>query len=163
KLHGVNGSREILVNASGRSVEKQGAFVPDLRTHAPTAGEDIVLAMDLKVQRTAEEAFAGHRGAVVPIDPRSRAEIPMNTRPGFDPNLFGRGITRDEYSALKEDIDTPLLDRAIRGVYPPGSTVKPVLALAGLAYHLVDPNQPRFCAGQFHLPGSSHLYRESIK
>src|SRR5215470_4449811 len=163
KLHGVNGSREILVNAQGRSVEKQGAFVPDLRTHAPSAGEDIVLAMDLKVQRTAEEAFAGHRGALVAIDPNNGDVIAMTSRPGFDPNLFGRGITRTEYTELKEDIDTPLLDRAIRGVYPPGSTVKPVLALAGLAYHLVDPNQPKFCAGQFHLPGSAHLYRESIK
>ncbi len=160
KLHGVNGSREILVNAQGRSVEKQGAFVPDLRTHAPTAGDDIVLAMDLKVQRTAEEAFAGRRGALVAIDPNNGDVIAMTSRPGFDPNLFGRGITRAEYNGLKDDIDTPLLDRALRGVYPPGSTVKPVLALAGLAYHLVDPDQSRFCAGQFHLPGSSHLYRE---
>jgi penicillin-binding protein 2 len=160
KLHGTNGSREILVNASGRSVEKQGAFIPNLRTHAPTAGEDIVLAMDLKVQRAAEDALAGRRGAVVAIDPNNGDVIAMTSRPGFDPNLFGRGITRAEYGSLKDDIDTPLLDRAMRGVYPPGSTVKPVIALAGLAYHLVDPDQTKFCAGQFHLPGSAHLYRE---
>jgi len=160
KLHGVNGSREILVNAQGRSVDKQGAFIPTLRTHAPTAGDDIVLAMDLKVQRTAEEALAGRRGALVAIDPNNGDVIAMTSRPGFDPNLFGRGITRDEYTALKDDIDTPLLDRAMRGVYPPGSTVKPVIALAGLAYHVVDPDQTKFCAGQFHLPGSAHLYRE---
>lgn len=160
KLHGVNGSREILVNAQGRSVDKQGAFVPSLRTHAPTAGDDIILAMDLKVQRTAEEALAGRRGALVAIDPNNGDVIAMTSRPGFDPNLFGRGITRAEYTALKDDIDTPLLDRAMRGVYPPGSTVKPVIALAGLAYHLVDPEQTKFCAGQFHLPGSAHLYRE---
>jgi penicillin-binding protein 2 len=160
KLHGVNGSREILVNAQGRSVDKQGAFIPSLRTHAPTAGDDIVLAMDLKVQRTAEEALAGRRGAVVAIDPNNGDVIAMTSRPGFDPNMFGRGITRSEYGALKDDIDTPLLDRAMRGVYPPGSTVKPVIALAGLAYHLVDPDQTKFCAGQFHLPGSAHLYRE---
>jgi penicillin-binding protein 2 len=160
KLHGVNGSREILVNAQGRSVDKQGAFIPSLRTHAPVAGDDIVLAMDLKVQRTAEEALAGRRGAVVAIDPNNGDVIAMTSRPGFDPNMFGRGITRSEYGALKDDIDTPLLDRAMRGVYPPGSTVKPVIALAGLAYHLVDPDQTKFCAGQFHLPGSAHLYRE---
>jgi penicillin-binding protein 2 len=160
KLHGVNGSREILVNASGRSVDKQGAFIPTLGVHAPTAGEDMILAMDLKVQRTAEEAFAGRRGALVAIDPNNGDVIAMTSRPGFDPNLFGRGITRAEYGMLKDDIDTPLLDRAMRGIYPPGSTVKPVLALAGLAYHLVDPDQTRFCAGQFHLPGSAHLYRE---
>jgi penicillin-binding protein 2 len=116
--------------------------------------------MDLKVQRAAEDALAGRRGAVVAIDPNNGDVIAMTSRPGFDPNMFGRGITRAEYGALKDSIDTPLLDRAMRGVYPPGSTVKPVIALAGLAYHLVDPDQTRFCAGQFHLPGSAHLYRE---
>jgi penicillin-binding protein 2 len=160
KLHGLNGSRELLVNAQGRSVDKQGAFIPTLNTHAPTAGDDIVLAMDLKVQRAAEDALAGRRGAVVAIDPNNGDVIAMTSRPGFDPNMFGRGITRAEYGALKDSIDTPLLDRAMRGVYPPGSTVKPVIALAGLAYHVVDPDQTRFCAGQFHLPGSAHLYRE---
>src|ERR1700730_11835301 len=144
KLHGVNGSRELLVNAQGRSVDKQGAFIPTLNTHAPTAGD----------------ALAGRRGALVAIDPNNGDVIAMTSRPGFDPNMFGRGITRAEYGSLKDDIDTPLLDRAMRGVYPPGSTVKPVIALAGLAYHLVDPDQTRFCAGQFHLPGSAHLYRE---
>jgi penicillin-binding protein 2 len=160
KLHGVNGSREILVNASGRSVEKQGAFIPTLHTHAPTAGDDIILAMDLKTQKMAEEALNGRRGALVAIDPNNGDVIAMTSRPGFDPNMFGRGITKAEYTTLKDDIDTPLLDRAMRGVYPPGSTVKPVIALAGLAYHVVDPDQTRFCAGQFHLPGSAHLYRE---
>jgi penicillin-binding protein 2 len=160
KLHGLNGSREILVNAQGRSVDKQGAFIPTLRTHAPTAGDDIVLAMDLKTQRMAEDALNGRRGAVVAIDPNNGDVIAMTSRPGFDPNMFGRGITKAEYNSLKDDIDTPLLDRTMRGVYPPGSTVKPVIALAGLAYHVVDPDQTRFCAGQFHLPGSAHLYRE---
>ncbi len=160
KLHGTNGFREILVNAQGRSVEKQGAFIPTLRTHAPSAGNDIILAMDMKVQRAAEDALAGRRGAVVAIDPNNGDVLAMTSRPGFDPNLFGRGITRTEYSALSEDIDKPLLDRSIRGVYPPGSTVKPVIALAGLAYHVVDPDQTKFCAGQFHLPGSAHMYRE---
>ena len=160
KLHGANGFRELLVNAQGRSVEKQGAFIPTLRTGAPTAGKDIILALDLKVQRAAEKALAGRRGAVVALDPNNGDVIAMTSRPGFDPNMFGRGITRAEYAALSEDIDTPLLDRSMRGMYPPGSTVKPVIALAALAYHLVDPDQTRFCAGQFHLPGSAHLYRE---
>src|ERR1700761_2817416 len=126
KLHGSNGSREILVNAQGRSVEKQGAFITTLHTHAPTAGDDIILAMDLKTQKTAEDALNGRRGALVAIDPNNGDVIAMTSRPGFDPNMFGRGITRSEYSALNEDIDKPLLDRSLRGVYPPGSTVKPV-------------------------------------
>ncbi|MBV8740633.1 MAG: penicillin-binding protein 2, partial [Sinobacteraceae bacterium] len=146
--------------AQGRSVEKQGAFTPELHIHAPTAGKDIVLSIDLTVQRAAEDALAGRRGAVVAIDPNNGDVIAITSRPGFNPNLFGRGITRTEYTALNEDIDKPLLDRALRGVYPPGSTVKPVIALAGLVYHVVDPEQTRFCAGQFHLPGSSRLFRE---
>src|SRR6185312_11334551 len=80
--------------------------------------------------------------------------------PGFDPNMFGRGITSAEYRSLQEDIDRPLFNRALRGTYPPGSTVKPVIALAALTYHMVDPEQKHFCAGSFHLPGRAHIFRE---
>ncbi|HKT72459.1 MAG TPA: penicillin-binding protein 2 [Steroidobacteraceae bacterium] len=160
KLHGTNGFREILVNAQGRSVERQGAFIPNLRTKPPTAGEDAQLSIDLKVQKVAEEALAGRRGAVVAIDPNNGDIIAITSRPGFDPNTFGRGITSTEYTALQQDIDRPLFDRTLRGTYPPGSTVKPVIALAGLVYHAVDPDAHKFCAGVFHLPGSAHLYRE---
>jgi penicillin-binding protein 2 len=160
ELHGTNGSREVLVNAQGRSVERQGAFVPNLRTRSPAAGDDLLLSIDLKVQRTAEAALAGHRGAVVALDPNNGDVIALVSLPGFDPTLFGRGITSDEYNVLQNDIDRPLFDRALRGTYPPGSTVKPVIALAGLTYHVVDPLAHRYCAGSFHLPGSSFIYRE---
>jgi len=80
--------------------------------------------------------------------------------PGFDPTLFGRGITASEYGALQNDIDRPLFNRALRGTYPPGSTIKPGLALAALTYHTVDPQARKFCAGSFHLPGSAHVFRE---
>jgi len=160
QLHGTNGFREVLVNAQGRSVDKQGAFVPDLRTKAPTAGDDVLLSIDLKVQRVAEAALAGHRGAVVALDPNNGDVIALVSLPGFDPNMFGRGITSAEYSVLNTDIDRPLFNRAIRGTYPPGSTVKPVIALAALTYHMVDPEQRHYCAGSFHLPGSAHVFRE---
>jgi penicillin-binding protein 2 len=160
ELHGTNGFREVLVNAQGRSVERQGAFVPNLRTRPPAAGEDLLLSIDLKVQRTAEAALAGHRGAVVALDPNNGDVIALVSLPGFDPTLFGRGITSDEYNVLQNDIDRPLFNRALRGTYPPGSTVKPVIALAGLTYHVVDPQAHRYCAGSFHLPGSSFIYRE---
>jgi len=160
ELHGKNGFREVLVNAQGRSVERQGAFVPNLRTRAPAAGEDIVLSVDLKLQRAAEAALAGHRGAVVALDPTDGDVLALVSLPGFDPNLFARGITSAEYSALANDDDRPLFNRALRGVYPPGSTVKPALALAALTYHIIDPQAHRYCAGQFHLPGSSFIYRE---
>ena len=160
KLHGTNGSREVLVNAQGRSVDKQGAFVPNLRIQAPTSGYDVVLSLDMNVQRVAERALAGHRGAVVALDPNNGDLIALVSLPGFDPNLFGRGITSAEYTALNTDIDHPLFNRAIRGTYPPGSTVKPVIALAALTYHLVNPEERKFCGGAYHLPGSSRLFRE---
>jgi len=160
QLHGTNGFREVLVNAQGRSVERQGPFVQNLRTRAPTAGADLLLSIDLRVQRVAETALAGHRGAVVALDPNNGDVLALVSLPGFDPTMFGRGITAPEYNALAGDIDRPLFNRALRGTYPPGSTVKPVIALAGLTYHVVDPEAHRFCAGSFHLPGSSFIYRE---
>src|SRR6266478_2344448 len=83
-LHGTNGLREILVNAQGRSVERQGAFIPALRTKAPTAGDDVLLSVDLKVQRVAEQALKGHRGAVVALDPNNGDVIALASMPGFD-------------------------------------------------------------------------------
>ena len=163
QLHGTNGYREILVNAQGRSVDKQGAYVPNLRTRAPTAGQDALLSIDLNVQRVAEQALAGHRGAVVALDPNNGNVIAMVSLPGFDPNTFGRGITGAEYGALQSDIDKPLLNRAMRGTYPPGSTVKPGLALAALVNHVLDPDAKRYCPGYFMLPGSSRRYREPFK
>ncbi|MBS0378081.1 MAG: penicillin-binding protein 2 [Proteobacteria bacterium] len=160
QLHGTNGFREVLVNASGRSVDRQGAFVPELKTKAPAAGADLVLSIDLKIQRVAESALAGHRGAVVAIDPNTGDVLALASLPGFDPTLFGRGITASEYGALQNDLDKPLLNRALRGTYPPGSTIKPGLALAALTYHTVEPETRKFCAGAFHLPGSAHVFRE---
>jgi penicillin-binding protein 2 len=160
QLHGTNGFRELLVNAQGRSVERQGAFVPNLRTKAPASGDDVLLSIDLKVQRVAETALAGHRGAVVALDPNNGDILALVSLPGFDPNMFGRGITSVEYRALSNDIDRPLFNRAMRGTYPPGSTVKPVIALAALTYHMVDPEMRHYCSGSFHLQGSAHMFRE---
>jgi penicillin-binding protein 2 len=160
RLHGTNGFREVLVNAQGRSVERQGAFVPNLRTKPPTAGDDLLLSIDLKIQRVAEAALAGHRGAVVALDPNNGDVLALVSLPGFDPTLFGRGITASEYGTLQNDIDRPLFNRALRGTYPPGSTIKPGIALAGLTYHVVDPQARKYCAGSFHLPGSSRMFRE---
>ncbi len=134
--------------------------MPELKTKAPAAGVDLVLSIDLKVQRVAEGALAGHRGAVVAIDPNTGDVLALASLPGFDPTLFGRGITAAEYGALQNDIDKPLLNRALRGAYPPGSTIKPGIALAGLTYHVVDPEARKYCAGSFHLPGSSRMFRE---
>jgi penicillin-binding protein 2 len=160
ELHGTNGFREVLVNAQGRSVEKQGAFRPDLKVKAPTAGEDLLMTLDMPSQRVAEEMLKDKRGAAVAIDPQSGDVLVLVSRPAFDPNLFGRGLTRAEFQALNENIDRPLFNRALRGTYPSGSTIKPAIALAALVNHEVNPDATRFCNGVYRLPGSSRMFRE---
>jgi penicillin-binding protein 2 len=119
-----------------------------------------MLSLDMPSQRAAEEMLKDKRGALVAIDPQTGDVLALVSRPGFDPNLFGRGLTRAEFKALNDNIDHPLLNRALRGQYPSGSTIKPGLALAGLVYHDVDPNATKFCPGIWRLPGSSLAFRE---
>jgi penicillin-binding protein 2 len=160
RLHGLNGYQQILVNAQGRSVKFQGAFQPDLQASAPVPGTDLMLALDLPAQQAAETALGERRGAVVAIDPANGDILALVSHPGFDPTLFSRGLTRPEYAVLTNNEDKPLLNRALRGAYPSGSTIKPMMALAGLTYNVVDPERREFCNGTFHLPGSSRQYRE---
>jgi penicillin-binding protein 2 len=160
QLHGKPGYREILVNAAGRPVERQGDYAPELNTRAPIAGEDLILGLDMRVQRVAEEALAGKRGSVVALDPKTGDIIALVSTPGFDPNDFVRGISVAQYSALSNSIDVPLLNRALRGAYPPGSTVKPLYALAAQKYGVFTPTQIQYCPGFFQLPGSSNKYRD---
>jgi penicillin-binding protein 2 len=159
-LHGRNGYREILVNAQGRSVDRQGAYAPELRATAPTSGNDVMLSIDLPTQVVAEQALADHRGAVVAIDPSNGDVLALVSKPGFDPSVFARGVTRAEFAALNEDIDKPLFNRALRGTYPSGSTIKPVISLAALSNHMIDPQKDEFCAGVYYLPGSHLAFRE---
>ena len=174
ELHGTDGSRQILVNAAGRSVQRASDLqtidpdtgLPvrpedrDLKTINPVAGVDIMTSIDLPTQLVAEQGLIGRRGAVVAIDPNSGDVIALVSTPGFDPNPFGRGLSNAEYGALRDDIDKPLLNRALRGEYPPGSTVKPAIALAGLATGVTTPQHTKSCPGYFMLPGSSHRFRD---
>ena len=163
QLHGKPGFKEILVNAAGRPVDKQGDYTPLLNTRPPVAGDDLILGLDVRVQKVAEEALSGKRGSVVALDPRTGDIIALASTPGFDPNGFVRGLSLAEYSALQNDIDKPLLNRALRGAYPPGSTVKPLYALAAQKYGIFTPSQEEFCPGVFTLRGSSHQYRDDKK
>ena len=122
-----------------------GRICAAVTTKAPVAGEDLVLGMDARVQKVAEEALQGKRGAVVALDPKTGDVIALASTPGFDPNDFVRGLTVPEYTALSTDIDVPLLNRALRGAYPPGSTVKPLYALAGLSDGVFTPETVEFC------------------
>jgi len=159
-LRGRNGSREIMVNARGRSVDKLGTLQPTLQTRPGEPGTDLFLTLDLEVQRVAEQAVQDQRAAIVALDPNNGDVIALVSRPGFDPNLFARGLTRTEYATLNENPDRPLFNRALRGTYPPGSTIKPVVALAGLTHGIIEPDKPFYCIGYFSLPGSSHRFRD---
>jgi penicillin-binding protein 2 len=159
-LHGTTGYQQLLVNAQGRRVERVGVATPQLQRKEPVAGSDLYLAVDARLQQVAEDALAGHRAALVAIDPRNGDVLAFVSTPTFDPNGFARGLTYAEYDALANDIDVPLYDRALRGVYPPGSTIKPLVALAALQYGVRTPEERRLCRGAFQLPGSSHRYRD---
>jgi penicillin-binding protein 2 len=160
QLHGLSGYREVLVNAQGRRVETVGTTRVNLETRPPRAGNDLFVSLDMRLQHIAERSLAGHRGAVVAIDPKTGDVLTLASVPTYDPNKFTRGISTAEFATLRDDQDRPLFNRALRGTYPPGSTVKPMMALAGLEYGVVDPNASRNCHGGFSLPGSSHVYRD---
>jgi penicillin-binding protein 2 len=159
-LHGETGYQQLLVNAQGRHVERVGVKAPELVRKEPVAGDDLILAIDERLQKVAEEALGTQRGAVVAIDPSNGDILAFVSTPTFDPNGFVRGLTVAEYRALADDIDIPLYDRALRGVYPPGSTIKPFVALAALQYNVIDPKTTRLCRGFWQFPGSSHQYRD---
>lgn len=160
QLHGRNGSREVLVNAEGRSVDKLGTTETNLHSDVGTAGADLLLSIDLPSQEAAEQGLGAHRGAVVAIDPNNGDIIALASTPGFDPGGFARGLTRAEYAALTDDPNKPLINRALRGTYPSGSTIKPVIGLAGLTDKAISAEHTQFCPGTWHLPGSRLEFRE---
>ncbi|HKU13721.1 MAG TPA: penicillin-binding protein 2 [Steroidobacteraceae bacterium] len=160
ELHGRAGVQQLLVNAQGRTVERIGKDAVKLERREPVAGNDLFLTIDLKVQQVAEEALRGQRAAAVAIDPTNGDVIAFVSTPAFDPNLFARGLSRPQYLALTEDPDRPMYDRALRGVYPPGSTVKPLFAIAALESGVVTPHDTRFCRGMWSAPGYGRARRD---
>lgn len=159
-LRGRNGRREIMVNARGRSVDKAGGLEAVRETIAGDPGKDLLLTLDIEVQRVAEDLVRDQRAAIVALDPNNGDVIALVSRPGFDPNMFARGLTRAEFRTLNENPDRPLFNRALRGTYPPGSTIKPVVALAGLTHGIIEPTSSHYCVGFFSLPGSRHRFRD---
>jgi penicillin-binding protein 2 len=163
ELHGRTGYQQLLVNAQGRSVERIGREAAQLERKEPLSGNDLFLTIDQRVQQAAEEALRGHRASAVAIDPANGDVIAFVSTPGFDPNHFARGLTRPEYLALTEDPQRPMYDRALRGVYPPGSTIKPLMALAALENGIVGPHETRFCRGAWRMPGGRDRVRRDWK
>jgi len=125
ELHGQTGFERVETSAGGRAIRR-------LSSHAPTPGNTLILSIDIRLQALVEDMFGDRRGALVAIDPRSGEVLAFVSKPTFDPNLFVDGIDVDSWRELNESIDKPLLNRALRGTYPPGSTFKPFMALAAL-------------------------------
>jgi len=153
ELHGTTGVEEVEVDANGRPVRT-------LKRTPPIAGDDLRLSIDIGLQQVAEEAFGDRRGALVAIDPRNGDVLAFVSKPGYDPNLFVDGIDPVNWQELNDSPDKPLLDRPLRGAYPPGSTIKPYLALAALKSGKRTPQQTIFDPGYFQIPGQSHKFRD---
>ena len=124
-LHGQTGVEQMETSAGGRAVRR-------LASHPATPGNTVMLSIDIKLQKLVEEMYGDRRGALVAIDPKTGEVLAFVSKPTFDPNLFVEGIDTESWQALTESIDKPLLNRALRGTYPPGSTYKPFMALAAL-------------------------------
>ncbi|MES2205765.1 MAG: penicillin-binding protein 2 [Pseudomonadota bacterium] len=154
-LHGQSGFEEVEVDASGY-------IVRSIRRHPPIPGKTLHLTLDFNLQKLAEESFTSQNGALVALDPRNGEILALVSRPSFDPNLFVEGIDPQNWNILNTSEDKPLLNRAIRGAYPPGSTYKPFLALMALETHKRSPYASIADPGYFILPGSKHRFRDDV-
>ncbi|MDT0634952.1 penicillin-binding protein 2 [Spectribacter hydrogenoxidans] len=153
KLHGRPGSRLLETNAMGRAL-RELSFTP------PQPGESLYLTVDAHIQRVAYQALGNHAGSVVALDPKTGGVLAMVSKPSFEPGLFVDGISRKNYQQLLDHPFRPLFNRSLQGQYPPGSTVKPVMALAALDRNSIDPTRRVWCPGYIQLPGSDRRWRD---
>jgi len=159
QLHGITGVDAMETSASGRATRR-------LTTHPSTPGDTVRLSIDIKLQKLIEDLYGDRRGALVALDPKTGDVLAFVSKPTFDPNLFVEGIDQDNWQQLNESIDKPLLNRALRGTYPPGSTYKPFLALAALETGTRSPttliNDPGYYMFGGHRFGSPENERGGI-
>ena len=152
-LHGQPGYQHIETNAHGRVLRV-------LEKVAPVPGKNLRLYLDLDLQREAVAALGDQRGAVVVLDPLTGGVLAMVSNPSYDANLFVEGISHADYAELRGSLDKPLLNRAVQGQYPPGSTVKPLISLAALAQDFITPDTAVPDPGWYRLPGDDRRYRD---
>jgi penicillin-binding protein 2 len=151
QLHGITGVEQVETSAGGRAVRK-------LASTPATPGNTVKLSIDIKLQKLVEDLYGDRRGAMVAIDPKTGEILAFVSKPTFDPNLFVDGIDQENWQALNESIDKPLLNRALRGTYPPGSTYKPFMALAALETGKRRPEQVINDPGYFWF--GNHKFRD---
>ncbi len=152
RLHGQAGYHLVEVDAHG----KQQAVLDE---KSPIGGQDLFLGIDINLQMTAERLLKNERGAVVAIDPQNGEVLALASVPTFDPNLFINGISNKDYSELRDNPDRPLYNRALQVTYPPGSTIKPMVGVAGLADGVINPGSHVYDPGYFRLSGQKHVFR----
>ena len=152
-LHGTVGYRQVETNAEGR-------ILRTLVRTPPVPGENLYLTMDAELQSVAEQAFEGKAGAAIAIDPNNGDILAFVSQPTYDPNLFVNGIDTETYRALRDDAKQPLFNRALRGQYPPGSTLKPFVVLGGLEQGITSEHADTYCPGFYRLPGKARKYRD---
>jgi len=154
QLHGQTGYEEVERSAGGRAIRT-------LSRTAPTPGNNLILSIDIELQKVVEQAFGDYRGALVAIEPSTGDVLAYVSRPGFDPNLFVDGIDAQSWTELNTSLDKPLMNRPLSGTYPPGSTFKPYMALAALEYGLRRPEYGISDPGFFMLGG--HRFNDDKK
>ncbi len=152
-LRGMAGSERVVTNAYGRPLSRT-------RELEPEPGADLLLSIDRSLQMEAYAAMDSRRGAVVAIDPNDGGVLALVSSPAFDPNEFVSGMNRDTFSELNRNTDRPMFNRAVRGAYPPGSTIKPMLAFSALISGHREAGQTINCWGRFRLPGSRRVFRD---
>ncbi len=152
-LHGKNGKKQIERNAAGRVVNTE--IIQESKT-----GVDLYLSIDLDMQKKAESLLKGRRGSIVAIDATNGEVLVMVSTPIYNPNWFVNGISHKDYKQLQTSKDIPQLNRAIQGLYPPGSTVKPMVALAGLEQGLITAHSESYCPGFFKLPNVKRKFND---
>lgn len=152
-LHGKVGYEQVEKDASGKAVRT-------LKEIKGTPGKNIYLTIDSKLQFIAEHALENHRGAIVAIQPSTGQVLAMVSKPGYDPNIFVQGISQKDYQVLQRSEDRPLFNRALRGLYPMASTIKPYFALEGLRSGVITPDTTIFDPGWFELPNGAHVFHD---
>lgn len=153
ELHGTVGFATVEINASNRILRTLDAV-------APIPGKDLVLHMDARLQLKAMELLQGRRAALVAIEPKTGGILAQVSTPSFDPNKFVTGIDHKSYAALRDSLDTPLFNRALKGQYPPGSTIKPVIGLAGLDVGATTRQFSILDYGRYQLANDERIYRD---
>jgi penicillin-binding protein 2 len=151
-LHGTAGYQHVEVNAQGRVLRV-------VERVAPIPGRDLHLTIDTALQSAATRALEGQKGAIVAIEPATGAVLAFVSNPSYDPNEFVNGISTRLYAELRDSPMRPLFNRALQGLYPPGSTIKPAMGMAGLQYGVRTPSDSTYCPGWLQLPGQDHKYR----